>query len=247
MNNQKNKFGTLKVKILHNLTEAYANNDKQTVKEILGLIRENKEFRELYLFYDEIENMYIEDENVAKVYVESIERLLKEKIKKVSKYCKDFNKKLKVENFYDVELYENLDVITEDDDLKNIDKKILGRKKIIEHLTTKKKIMESSNDYTNNENLLRVVLTNKFNSDFEKSLTENEKKELKEILTITTEDLKNNVNMLKEEISTKINNLMETENDEAILQKLKTVLTETNRTPITKYNYYKLLQLKNGL
>jgi hypothetical protein len=247
MNNQKNKFGTLKVKILHNLTEAYTNNDKQTVKEILSLIKENKEFRELYLFYDEIENMYIEDRDTAKVYVESIEELLKEKIKKVSKYCENFNKKLKLENLYNVELYENLDIITEDDNLKNIDKKILGKKKLIQHLTTKKKLIESPNDYTNNENLLHIVLTNKFNSDFEKSLSEGEKRELKQILTITPKDLKNNVNILKEEISIKINNLMETENNETVLQKLKTVLDETNRIPITKYNYYKLLQLKNGL
>jgi len=247
MSKQQNKFGTLKVKILHNLTEAYANGDKQTVKEILKLIKENKEFKELYLFYDEVENMYIEDKEVAKMFVESVEGLLKEKIKNISKHCNDIDKKLKVENFYEVEIYKNLDILTEDDNLKNIDKKILGRKKLVEHLTTKKEIMESSNDYTTNENLLHVVLTNRFNDDFEKSLTESEKNELTQILTITNEDLKTNVTVLKEEISEKINDLMESENDEAVTQKLKAVLDETNRIPITKYNYYKLLQLKNGL
>lgn len=247
MNNQKNKFGTLKVKILNNLTEAYISGDKQTVKEILKLIKENKEFKELYLFYDEVENMYIEDKETATLYVESIEGLLKEKTRNISKYCEDLNKKLKLEDFNRVELFENLDVLTEDDNLKNIDKKILGRKKLVEFLTTKKEITESSNDYTTNENLLHVVLTNKFNDDFKESLTESEKEELSHILTITEEDLKNTITGLKSDISEKINDLMENEYDEIVIGKLKDVLLETNRTSITKYNYYKLLQLKNGL
>lgn len=243
----KNKFGTLKIKILHNLTEAYISGDKKVVKEILGLIKENKKFKELYLFYDEIENMYIEDKEVAKVFVEHIEILLKESTKSLSEYCKIVDEKLKLENLYEVELFQNLDLLTETNNLKNIDKKIIGKNELVEFLTTKKDLPESMKDHTVNENLLHVVLANQFNSEFENTLSEDEKKELQQILTITKESLETNINVLKEDIRTKISDLMTEESDPKIKERLGAVLVETNRMPITKYNYYKLQQLENGL
>ena len=64
------KFGVIKTKILNKLTESYANENKAEIKDILTLIKENKEFKEMYLFYEEIENKYIEDKETAKLYVE---------------------------------------------------------------------------------------------------------------------------------------------------------------------------------
>ena len=241
------KFGTLKIKILHNLTEAYIAGNKKEVKEILKLIKENNEFKELYLFYDEIENMYIDDKEIATLYVESVEKLLKEKSKSISKHCKIIDKKLNGDNLAEVELYSYLDLLVEDDNLRNVDKKIGGKKKLVEFLMTKKDLTESQKTYTSNENLLHVVLVNNFNNEFEKTLSETDKNELKKILSVTSEDLTNNFNILKEEITTKLNNLVEDESDHDLKDKLKTALTETNRMSVTKYNYYKLQQLKNGL
>ena len=82
------KIGILKNKILHDLTESYITGDKKRVKDIINTLKENKDFRELYVFYEEVENMYLEDKALAEVYVESIEKLLKEKSKKVNNYCK---------------------------------------------------------------------------------------------------------------------------------------------------------------
>ena len=241
------KFGSLKIKILHNLTEAYIAGDKKDVKKILESIKENNEFKELYLFYEEVENMYIEDKEIAKVYVESVEKLLKEKTKRVSKYCTSFNKQLKDGNLVEVELYEYLDLLTEDDSLKNVDKKMLGKKKLVEHLTTKKNPTESADEYTSNENLLHVVLAGEFNTKFEESLTENEKKELKKILSISNEELTYDFNVLQEEICSKLNSMVTEEVDTDVKGKLKTALLETTRMKTTKYNYYKLQQLRNGL
>ncbi len=241
------KFGSLKIKILHNLTEAYIAGDKKDVKEMLESIKGNNEFKELYLFYEEVENMYIEDKELAKVYVESVEKLLKEKTKRVSKYCKSLDKKFKAGNLVEVELYKNLDLLTEDDSLKNVDKKMLGKQKLVEHLTTKKELMESTDEYTSNENLLHVVLTNEFNAKFEESLTEDEKKELKKILSMPNEELTYDFNVLQEEMCSKLNDLSTEEEDTDVKGKLKTALTETKQMKITKYNYYKLQQLRNGL
>jgi len=241
------KFGELKIKILHNLTEAYIAGDKKGVKEILNILKENTDFREMYLFYEEIENIYLDDKDLAKLYVENVEKLLKEKMKKISKYCKQIDGKLKGENLTEVEVYRSLDILMEDDSLKNIDKKILGKRKLVEHLTTKREIVESENVYTNNEHLLHFVLAEKFNNNFEKMLNEEEKLKLSGILKMSSADLVNEFTILKEDISDKIANLILEEKDIELKNKLDDALREANKLPITKYNYYKLEQLKNGL
>jgi len=241
------KIGTLKVNILHNLTESYVKGDKKNVKNTFKILKENKDFRDLYLFYEEIEKMYLEDKDLAKVYVENVEKLLKEKVKSVEGYCKNLTKKFPEEGGEKVEVYNLLDVLTEDDSLKNVDKKILAREKLVEHLTKKKEVVESTNVHTSNEHLLHFVLTEKFNNDFEKMLSEEEKIKLNEILSMSQDDLSTEFTTLKEELDEKINNMILTEEEESVKDKLDNVLNETRRLPITKYNYYKLQQLKNGL
>jgi len=241
------KIGTLKINILHNLTESYIAGDKKNVKDIFNLIRENRDFRELYLFYEEIENVYLEDKELAKLYVENVERLLKEKVQKVGKYCKELTKKFPEENIDSVEVYSLLDTLTENDSLKNVDKKIIARRKLVEHLTKNKEITESTNEYTSNEHLLHFVLAERFNNNFEKMLSEDEKTKLSEILSMSSEDLKNGFETLKEEIDGKIGEMMLTEEEEDVKNKLDNVLKEARQLPMTKYNYYKLQQLRNGL
>jgi len=241
------KFGELKIKILHNLTEAYIAGDKKRIKDILNILKENSDFKELYLFYEEIENIYLDDKDLAKLYVENVEKLLKDKMKKVSKYCKQIDDKFKGDNLTEVEVYRSLDILMEDDSLKNIDKKILGKRKLVEHLTTKREIVESENVYTNNEHLLHFVLAEKFNNNFEKMLNEEEKLKLSGILKMSSADLVNEFTILKEDISDKIANLILEEKDIELKNKLDDALREANKLPITKYNYYKLEQLKNGL
>jgi hypothetical protein len=48
------KFGVLKSKMLIKLTESYNNKNKKETKNILNTIKENKDFKEMYLFYEDI-------------------------------------------------------------------------------------------------------------------------------------------------------------------------------------------------
>ncbi len=96
------KFGVLKTKILKKLTESYSNQNKTEMKEILKMIKENKDFKELYLFYEEIENKYFEDRDTAKLYVEELNSILKNKSKNISDFCNKLNTKLN-----DIEINEN--------------------------------------------------------------------------------------------------------------------------------------------
>jgi succinate dehydrogenase flavin-adding protein (antitoxin of CptAB toxin-antitoxin module) len=244
-----NNFGKIKSKLLKKLTEAYTNdNFKGNTKNLIKVVKKNKDFKEMYLFYEEIENKYIEDKEVAKLYVEQLGTLLKDKSKKLNSFCEVLNMSI-----YDVqvesnELYDNIDQLLEDDNLNNIDKKVIAKLKLVEHLTTKKEnVVESSKSHTVNENLLHAVLANNFNVLYTNTLSEEQKSELKTILDLNDTDLKTKTTELKESLLDKIGTLMNESTDSDVVKKLSSVKDEVLKKETSKLNYYRLTELKNGL
>jgi hypothetical protein len=133
-----NKFGVIKTKLLNKLTESYAKENKAEIKNILTTIKENKDFKEMYLFYEEIENKYIDDKETAKLYVEGVINILKQQMDDLTIFCTSLNKMINVEQINENEIYNSLDILIEKDSLSNIEKKVKAKKKLVEHLTTKK-------------------------------------------------------------------------------------------------------------
>ena len=88
-----NKIGNIKSRLLSKLTESYSKSDKSDMKDIIKLISSNKEFTELYLFYEEIEKKYFSDKVIAEQFIEKIIPILKQKSEKVSSICKILDKK----------------------------------------------------------------------------------------------------------------------------------------------------------
>jgi hypothetical protein len=220
------------------------------MKTILKTIKENKDFTEMYLFYEEIEGKYFEDKDTAKLYVEELNSILKNKSKNISKFCNSLNEKLGDLEINENELYSTLDNLLEDDTLSNIDKKVIAKKKLVEHLTTKKEIKESENEtYTSNENLLHAVLANNFNVLYNNNLSESQKEELKNILTMTNDDLESKTNELKESILSKVSEILNesTSDNPNLTDKLNGVQKEVKEMETSKYNFYRLTELKNGL
>lgn len=243
-----NKFGTAKSKVLQKITDAYINGKKDEVKNTLKLMTENKEFLNLYLFYEEVENKNIEDKEYAELFIEEIAPILKKQMAKVSSFCKSLDKKLGDVNVTENELYSNLDVLAENDTLKNVDKKIKAKKKLLEHLLVKKEISEpTSIKLIENTILLNTVLSNNFNILYSNTLNEEEKKELSEILSISDKDLNANFKTLQEEVTEKMNNLIKEETKPELIEKLSSANHEAGQMKPSKFNYYKLLQLKNGI
>jgi succinate dehydrogenase flavin-adding protein (antitoxin of CptAB toxin-antitoxin module) len=243
-----NKIGVVKSKILKKLTESFSTNDKSEMKTIVSKIVSNKEFKEMYLFYEEIENKYFDNVDTAKLYVEELNLILKNKTKNMSKFCKELNENLKGIETETHELYSYLDQLSEDDNLSNLDKKVIAKKKLVEHLTNKKETkIEEGVDYTNNENLLYSVLANNFNALYSQNLNEEQKEELKNILSMSDVDLNGSVSELKETILSKVNNILNEDTETELASKLTSVISEVNSMETTKYNYYRLKQLKDGL
>lgn len=244
-----NNFGKIKSKLLKTITEAYEQGElKNNTKNLIKVVKKNKDFKEMYMFYEEIENKYFEDKEVARLYVEEIGNILKQKASKVKDFCEVINMSVYNAQIDENELYDSIDQLLEEDSLKNIDKKVVAKKKLVEHLTTKKEIKESQLDtYTSNENLLHTVLANNFNVLYTNNLNEEQKEELKTILSISNEDLVSKTTELKESILNKVGSLLSESNDNDLTTKLSKVKDEVQEMDLSKYNYYRLTQLKNGL
>ena len=205
----------------------------------------------MYLFYEEIENKYFDDKEIAKLYVEGLNTYFGQPMghwNDLNVFCESLNKKLGSVEITTNELYESLDVLSEKDSLSNIEKKVIAKKKLVEHLTTKKEVNESKQvTYSQNENLLHAVLANNFNVLYTNNLNEDQQTELKTILSISNEDLVSKTTELKESILNRVGSLLSESNDNDLTTKLSKVKDEVQDMDLSKYNYYRLTQLKNGL
>ena len=243
-----NKFGVIKTKLLNKLTESYAKENKAEIKNILSTIKENKDFKEMYLFYEEIEGKHISDKETAKLYVEGLSTMLIQSKENLKKFCESLDKTLDNNEVVSNKLYEALDTLTESDKLSNIEKKVIAKKKLVEHLTTKKEITESKDStLVSNETLLNAVLANNFNVLYSNTLSESQKEELKNILSIPYEDLLTKTSELKESIIGKVSTLLSESNETDLSNKLNAVKDEVIQMQPSRYNYYRLNELKNGL
>ena len=244
-----NKFGELKTKMLTKLTESYTKENKTEVKDILKTIKENKNFKEMYLFYEEIENKYIEDKETAKLYVEGVSTMLNQESNDLTTFCESLNKKLGDIEITTNELYESLDQLMVKDSLSNIENKVIAKKKLVNHLITKKEVNESKQSvYSQNENLLHAVLANNFNVLYSNTLSESQQEVLKTILSIPNEELDSKTIELKESIKNQVNSLLnEAVADDEMSSKLNKVKSEVEEMKTSRYNYYRLTELKNGL
>jgi hypothetical protein len=243
------KFGILKTKLLNKLTESYAKENKAEIKNILNTIKENKDFKEMYLFYEEIENKYIEDKETAKLYVEGLSTMLNKSQKdELTMFCESLNKKLDTNEVATNDLYEALDVLSENDKLSNIESKVKAKKMLVEHLTTQKEITKAeSAPIVTNESLLNAILANNFNVLYTNTLNEEQKGELKNILELSNEDIITKTTELKESILNQVQTIMTESSDLDLKNKLDNVKKEVNEITPSRYNYYRLNELKNGL
>ena len=237
-----------KKQILNILTESFTNSKTDKMKSLVKLLKENKDLRDLYLFYGEIEKKQFDNKQFATSFVD----LLSEHLKGKCEILKDktiqsvLNEDVTDNDVENAELYEHLDALLENDSLKNIDAKLIAKQYIVNYLISERKTTEDEIETTINENLLNTVLTTNFNTHYNTTLSEEEKRELKSIVVIKKEDFNETFNTLKESLKTKVNELMN-ESDEDIKETLKMTHKEIELMESSRYNYYKLNELKKDL
>lgn len=240
------KFGTLKTKILQGLVESYNKDHITKWKTNLKEITKNKELKDMYLFYENFEKQHIDDKETAILYVEEISKFLQNKRDIINESINN----LTIEDIdaEENEIYASLDQLFENDSLNNIHKKVLAKKKLVNFLMEKKKEeVADVENFTLNENLLLNVLTNDFNLVYDKTLSEDEKNTLKDLLSLSESEMNDKSETLKKEILDKVNEILSESIDNELKNKLKQVQDEVNSMDISRFNYYRLSELQKGL
>jgi|TARA_B100001093_G_scaffold463885_1_gene480285 hypothetical protein len=243
-------FGTIKNKILIKLTESYGDDKfKEHLNKVFRPIMENESLKELYSLYEEIETMSFGDKETAIIYVDEISKVLNTRYDKMTdtfhtRLLKTINEHLKDVECKPNELYEHLDTLLIPDTLTNISKKVLAKKKLVEHLTTPKTI-ENVTFKSVNENLLNSVLVNNFNVSYDEQLTENEREKLKDYMSLSGKEIQEKFSELKESVYEKLDTLSEGEKD--FTEKSKQVKDEVGEMGVTRYNLFRLEDLSNNL
>jgi hypothetical protein len=242
------KFGDLKVKLLNKLTETFNSDNKSDVKNILKQVKSNKDLTEMYLFYEDVENKYISNKETATLFVEEVETLLKSKTKNIQESCNTLNQMLSDVVAESNEVYNCLDILSEESNLMNIEQKVSAKQSLIKHLTTEKtgEISESEIK-VQNQSLLNTVLVSNFNTKFSDFLSEGQKEELKKIVSMKPSELENEMATLKESLNNKIDSLINESSDSELTTKLQEVRTDVKQSKTSKYNYYRLAELSKNL
>ena len=91
------------------------------------------------------------------------------------------------------------------------------------------------------------MLANNFNALYSNTLSESQKEELKNILSISYDDLITKSNELAESVIKQVSTLLSESNDTDLSNKLNAVKDEVSQMSPSRYNYYRLNELKNGL
>lgn len=207
-----------------------------------------KTFAELYYIYNDLtENKGISTDLVNDYVNESVEysQILVEnnlnELKRINSWINKINLHGGSEN-----LYEMVDNVIYNNSIKNLENILESKKQISKILSTPKKtstIKESINLPL--ETMLKVANT-KLNEEIT-NLTETEKSDIKEIVSMTKVELENRMENLKESIignlKVKINE--STEND--LKNTIEKTVIKIQNSPVDFYNYYKLRQLQEGL
>ena len=142
-----------------------------------------------------------------------------------------------------------MDVLLEETNMNNIASKIDARENLMSHLMTEKKkeVFEKPTVQIENHSLLNTVLVNNFNIKYADFLNEEQKETFNKIVSMSTEELVNEMNTIKKELNGKLDSLLKESDEESVVSKLTNVKSEVEKSEISKYNYYKLIELKNGL
>jgi hypothetical protein len=241
-------FGDVKTKLLVKLAESYTTDNKSDVKDLLKQVKSNKDLVEMYLFYEDIENKHIPSVETAKLFVEQIETLLIQKSKHLGESLTNLSNLLKDVSTDKNEIYECLDILSEDVTLLNVEKKVVAKEKLLKSLTTSKvNHVSESPVHTDNQSLLNAVLVNNFNTKFTDFMNEEQKETFKKIVSMKDVELSVEMTSLKESMSGKFDKLISEETDSALIDKLNQAKREVTESTVNKFNYYRLIELSKSL
>lgn len=228
-------FGLLKTKIESLLTESYKKNSfKEKIKIFKTLVLENKEFAQIYYIYENLSKPQDFSDETSKLFIDEsvlmLTKLSKQvKTKDIEKWVKD----IKVENAYG-----DIDSI--------LSPKVLQIESIIK---SKKRIMETLQGKKTTESLINlpiktmVNLANKGLSEFVLTMDEGSKKELTDIISLSSDEVKTSFNVLRETTIKKLEDTLLEQTDIDMVKKINDTIEKIKSDTPTNLSLYKLRKL----
>ena len=243
-----NKFGQIKSNIESLMTESYGKGSfKNHMKSFKKNIIENEKLAEAYFLYDELSKKKGLSKDIVDDYVNESIETIKNIIVSESKNLKELNMWISENVTKNVtNEYSDIDTVVYSKSVKNLEK-VLECKNNIKNL-----IGQNLENVTVSESLniplssMLKIATNTFNKEYG-NISEEDKKELKNLLSLNKSQLSEEISKSKEIVLEKLSEKVTESNDEDLKQKVTQTIERINETKDSLVSLYKLRQLEQGL
>ena len=243
-----NKFGQIKSNIESLLTKSYGKNAfKTNMKSFKSHIIENEKLAEAYFLYDELSKKKGLSKDIVDDYVnecvETIKGILTTESTKLKEVNMWVSEGLKTDSDNN---YTNIDTVVYSTSIKNLEK-------VLECKNTIKKLLGETEEVTKVTESVNIPLssmlkiaTNTFNREYG-DISEEEKKELKNLLSLSKTELTEEITISKGVVLKKLTEKVNESNDEDLNNRVNETINRINKSEISLTSLYKLKQLEHGL
>lgn len=242
-----NKFGQLKSNLDQMMVQSYGKENFKTVmKEFKKNILSNKAISEMYFIYNDLSSQKGINKEIANEYVNESFVKLSDLISSNQKKIDELYKWVKTNLDGDVDNeYSNIDFVVYENKVTNLERILETKKQIKNLLTTtkKEKVQESVNIPLSS--MLKIV-TNTFNKEYS-NISEDEKKELKSLLSLNKKQISEEIKSLRESVISKLEGRIEESEDVELKDKINNTIQRIKESDSDLISLYKLKQLEQGL
>ncbi len=242
-----NKFGQLKSNLDQMMVQSYGKETFKTVmKEFKKNILSNKAISEMYFIYNDLSSQKGINKEIANEYVNESFVKLSDLISSNQKKIDELYKWVKTNLDGDVDNeYSNIDFVVYENKVTNLERILETKKQIKSLLTTtkKEKVQESVNIPLSS--MLKIV-TNTFNKEYS-NISEDEKKELKSLLSLNKKQISEEIKSLRESVISKLEGRIEESEDVELKDKINNTIQRIKESDSDLISLYKLKQLEQGL
>jgi len=242
-----NKFGQLKSNLDQMMVQSYGKENFKTVmKEFKKNILSNKAISEMYFIYNDLSSQKGINKEIANEYVNESFVKLSDLISSNQKKIDELYEWVKTNLDGDVDNeYSNIDFVVYENKITNLERILETKKQIKSLLTTtkKEKVQESVNIPLSS--MLKIV-TNTFNKEYS-NISEDEKKELKSLLSLNKKQISEEIKSLRESVISKLEGKIEESEDVELKDKINNTIQRIMESDSDLISLYKLKQLEQGL
>lgn len=242
------KFGEIKSKIENTLVENYGKKEfKSFFKGFKTQILSNKNLSEAYFLYDSLSSKKGFSKEMADEYLNSSVEKLKEIFQKEDKNLVKLNEwinkvsKEKVENDYaDIDT-----VVYMNNSVKNLEKLVESSLRIKKLISDKSEVKETKTINLPLSSMIKVG-TNIFNNRFS-DITESEKKELNNLLSMDKKTLEAQINESKKNVIEKLKSTLNESEDKELHNKIYNTIEKINDSEISFLTLYRIKELEKEI